>query len=1068
MESRHVKSINTDKRSNKRIKFASAKERSKQASADVYRSHKRKLGATSSATREEAVHNPHRELGSQKRQRAHHLAVDDDRSKATIVALVSGQDAMVDDVEETNEGLVLAVDSSLADELDETLDRNASEVFGKFYRKVWPLVRSLPEVLHHAERIIDLMLSHILSPQSTPEVPTSPDALKDPSEAPRGYMVNHATLDILHLLAVLSRDLRHEMHPYLGSILQRIIQDLLNPPPPPLESGKQAIPLDVTLVEAAFRCMSYIFKYNTEKIVEDIETMRKHYGATLAARRELVRRLASQTFAPLIRKLKNQNDRQLHLKRVLKALVVASDGQPLTPSLKRTQSDAVDGISELIFQVVRGVPGQLHSQGLLTLRSLLTYCSRTSTSSRDGDGSALLVTLAFDLIERLFRHINNVTKVGLTDMLARILKTSWTGVLLSQAGLSTAMNAFRLFSKAATMQLSASGSKQTVEQMHLFSETLEIVFGEACFAKLSSEQRVESMRLACPIWLTLQDSHRIERCIQQCLRITFRLDDKLEAIHENEAESVRFMTLVLSRDLLPHLTNHSCVGIVGTVALAAAARLAKLDRESALLTVFAIATKPVGGGESGPQSTPRLFHDRGTAFYKVPREVQDTLLRTCLDASESITGKELCVDQLLVAIRCIPFVVSLHSESIGSREIKDLFKKTASFFVEVFVQIEKGSWTEFNPEDILVTQGLCLEGLSHLANDFLGGTGDQGTVKKTIERVMQPVENLLFLNASSLWIVRGIAAFTSLLSKVDLVLNGQVDDTFDALVSNLSHPSHELRLHTLEIMASYPTKNYVTDHADLDLIGDLDEEPSYRPIDVDGGTRNVPVGQCDMIHILLQIESMKVQLAKERPLLGLVSRVEVLGRTGKLPVIYAEAAAHHMLGLFHVKFAPLWPVVEKSLVALAEGHENDIWPAMETMLVATMKAQSLQDEEYADGDKHDICMSCKEHRLACVLWEKSHGRIVTVFDEEPLLQDGEVHRHLTTDKATVMESVWGVAEKCQQLVAKHSRVIVPAFIEFLSSQYFLYHCDDPCARELGLNSPPSESKYVSMAEQKSR
>jgi U3 small nucleolar RNA-associated protein 20 len=1014
MESRHVKSINTDKRSTKRIKFASAKERSKGASADVYRSHKRKLGATSSATREEAVHNPHRELGSRKRQRAHHLVVDDDRSKAAVISVGIDDDVDVDAPELAKEDSVLNADSSLADELDETLDRNASEVFGKFYRKVWPMVRSLPEILHHAEKVIDVMLSHMLSPESTPEVPTDPIALRDPSKAPRGYVVNHATLDILHLLSVLARDLRHEIHSYLPSILQRIIQDLLNPPPPPLETGKQPIPLDVTLVETAFRCMSYIFRYDADKIVEDIEAMRKYYGATLAARRELVRRLASQTFAPLIRKLKNQNERHRHLKRVLKALVAATDGQPMTALLKRTQTDAVDGISQLIFQVARGVPGRLHSQGLSTLRFVMTYCARVPSANGDGNTSILLVTLASDLIERLYRHLHENTKASLTEMLAATLKTSCSEAAFSQAGVSSTMNTLRLFSKAATMQFSARGAKQTAEQISLFCETLDILFSKACIAKFSSEQRQEVMTLAAPIWLTLQDSHRAERSLQQCLRIIFGLDDMVNNTHENEAESVRTMTAVLSRDLLPYLKNQGCLGIVGTAALSAAARLAKSDQYSALLTTFAIATKQPAGGESASTTYFRLFHDAGGALYKIPRNVQDVLLETCLVASNGSIWEKGRVEQLLVSLRCIPFVFSLNSEIAGSDERKDLFETTASSLVDVFVNVAKAAiWKdgESNSEDILVVQRLCLESLSRLVNDFLVGSGDEGTVKKILSWLIGSADKLLFSSGSSLWVVRGLAAFAKLLHKVDLQLNDKLDDTFDALVSNLSQPSHELRLHTLEILATYPAKNFVVDHADLDLSGDLDEEPSYRLVDIDRGTRRSPVGKCDLIDILLQIESTKVQLTQERPLLGMVSRVEVLGRTGKLPVIYAEAAAHHLLGLFNVKFAPLWPVVEKALAALAEGHENDIWPALEKKLVATMKAESMQDDEYDDVSKHDMCMSFEEHREACLLWEKSKGRVVTLFGEEPVVQDGEVYRHLTTDKATYMESVWGVAEK---------------------------------------------------------
>ena len=53
----HVKSFNPDADGKNRIKFVSAKQRAKQASADVYRSYKRRTGVvTSAASREERVH----------------------------------------------------------------------------------------------------------------------------------------------------------------------------------------------------------------------------------------------------------------------------------------------------------------------------------------------------------------------------------------------------------------------------------------------------------------------------------------------------------------------------------------------------------------------------------------------------------------------------------------------------------------------------------------------------------------------------------------------------------------------------------------------------------------------------------------------------------------------------------------------------------------------------------------------------------------------------------------------------------------------------------------------------
>ena len=138
---------------------------------------------------------------------------------------------------------------------------------------------------------------------------------------------------------------------------------------------------------------SYIFRYDSDVLKDDLEAMRKYYGATIVNRRELIRRLAAETFAPQIRKLKSQSARQRHLRRVLKALAATED-QPVTHQSKRTQSDAVDGISQLVFQLVRGVPGKLHSQGQQSLAFILSFCIRR--------GSKLIFSVASTLLCLLY------------------------------------------------------------------------------------------------------------------------------------------------------------------------------------------------------------------------------------------------------------------------------------------------------------------------------------------------------------------------------------------------------------------------------------------------------------------------------------------------------------------------------------------------------------------------------------------------------------------------------------------------------------------------------------------
>src|SRR3569623_58735 len=56
MNTQHIKTFYTDDSGTSRLRFASTKKRSQQASADVYRKHKRRSTGIATSHREEAVH----------------------------------------------------------------------------------------------------------------------------------------------------------------------------------------------------------------------------------------------------------------------------------------------------------------------------------------------------------------------------------------------------------------------------------------------------------------------------------------------------------------------------------------------------------------------------------------------------------------------------------------------------------------------------------------------------------------------------------------------------------------------------------------------------------------------------------------------------------------------------------------------------------------------------------------------------------------------------------------------------------------------------------------------------
>lgn len=155
----HTKVLNTDSSGSKnRLRFASARQRSQQASADVYRSYKRRIGVvTSSSSREEQVHNNSHTItpsNNNKKRKGNNTNFAERGDKYNLK--ISSQIEESDDDNDNKKNIITI--SNFITELDIASDRNASGIFTKFYHEIWYLVRSLPEILHHSDKIINYYL----------------------------------------------------------------------------------------------------------------------------------------------------------------------------------------------------------------------------------------------------------------------------------------------------------------------------------------------------------------------------------------------------------------------------------------------------------------------------------------------------------------------------------------------------------------------------------------------------------------------------------------------------------------------------------------------------------------------------------------------------------------------------------------------------------------------------------------------------------------------------------------------------------------------------------------------
>jgi hypothetical protein len=302
------------------------------------------------------------------------------------------------------------------------------------------------------------------------------------------------------------------------------------------------------------------------------------------------------------------------------------------------------------------------------------------------------------------------------------------------------------------------------------------------------------------------------------------------------------------------------------------------------------------------------------------------------------------------------------------------------------------------------------------------------------------------------WSLKSASALCKTLGLFQLQICDDSNTVFDILVRNLKERNHFLRLYTLRVLQSLPKRPYIVNKGELSLSDDLDEEPSFTPT-----TEKISSGLSgcsDLIETLLQIEDSTISVKSERSIISLITRAEVLGKSGRLPIAYAEVLAYHMLGVFYIKYASLWDSAARALCGLSKFHHKILCEAVCDALESLLKPENSPTDE--DMTINLETLSFFRH---CVDWASSGGQNTRLFKQkiEMVGEEGTVTLSLSTDHEKVLQEVLKIMEKVPEITAKNSRQLVPMFLDFLTTQYYQFHDSDPDSRELRL------SRYVQNA-----
>jgi U3 small nucleolar RNA-associated protein 20 len=223
--------------------------------------------------------------------------------------------------------------SYFRDSFVEWRELNMAEAFTSFARKVAPLCDSLPQVLHHSDRIFALLVEYIEKGERFSEEP------------------------LLSLMAHLAHDLGERFEKHFEQAVKTVAHLAATHP-------------DVDVIEWAFGCLAWLFKYLSRLLVPDLRPVFALMSPLLGRERQksFVSRFAAESLSFLVRKAGAAYHRD---KTPLKLII-----KHISDQLKEQQESANDyqfqqGLMYLFKDSLEGVGRGFHSSAAAILQELL-------------------------------------------------------------------------------------------------------------------------------------------------------------------------------------------------------------------------------------------------------------------------------------------------------------------------------------------------------------------------------------------------------------------------------------------------------------------------------------------------------------------------------------------------------------------------------------------------------------------------------------------------------------------------------------------------------------------------
>ncbi|KAH7115212.1 armadillo-type protein [Dendryphion nanum] len=297
-------------------------------------------------------------------------------AKLKIEPVRRGRSTIVDDAE------LDATFSYFKNALDEWRDINMGEGFTTFARAVAPLCESLPQLLHHGDRVLDLLVEYIEKGDTFSEEP------------------------LLSLVAHFAHDLgvKFEKH------FERAVKAVAH-----LAATHQA----VEVIEWSFSCLAWLFKYLSRLLVPDLRPVFNLMAPLLGKHHQkiFVKRFAAESLSFLVRKAAAGYHRD---KTPLQLIIKHASDQLYELQETGKDYEFQQGLMSLFSDSIKGIQHGLHSSATAIMQEILL---QTYDQDKTTPRHATLDPVLTGTIIAVLHHSNAESFEPLLDIILEQVKS---------------------------------------------------------------------------------------------------------------------------------------------------------------------------------------------------------------------------------------------------------------------------------------------------------------------------------------------------------------------------------------------------------------------------------------------------------------------------------------------------------------------------------------------------------------------------------------------------------------------------------------------------------------------